>query len=90
MRFPRLTVAGIGLLLNACTNAPPLQPNDICSIFTEKSNWYTNAREAYAQWNTDIPIAMAFIRQESNFRANAKPPRTRILWLFPGPRPSSA
>ena len=95
MCFPRIMFIGIMfigmcLLLKACSTAPPLKPSDICSIFSEKSGWYTDAREAFARWNIEIPIAMAFIRQESNFRADAKPPRTRILWIFPGPRPSSA
>jgi len=33
---------------------------------------------------------MAIIRQESSFQADAQPPRSRILWIIPGPRPSSA
>jgi hypothetical protein len=33
---------------------------------------------------------MAIIHQESRFKADAKPPRTKCLWIFPGPRPSSA
>lgn len=33
---------------------------------------------------------MSFIYQESQFQAKIKPPRTKILWVIPGPRPSSA
>ncbi len=33
---------------------------------------------------------MSFIYQESSFKARAKPPRTKILWVIPGPRPASA
>jgi hypothetical protein len=33
---------------------------------------------------------MSIMDQESGFHSKAKPPRTRILWIFPGPRPSSA
>ena len=80
----------ICLLLNACADTPPHQPSNICSVFTEKNDWYTSARDAYEKWGTKISIAMAFIRQESNFRADARPARTRILWFLPGPRPSSA
>lgn len=90
MCFSRIMIASLCLLGNACTNSPPLQPSNICSIFTEKNDWYTHASEAYEKWNSEIPVAMAFIYQESKFRANAKPARTRILWLLPGPRPSSA
>jgi len=33
---------------------------------------------------------MSFMYQESSFKANAKPPRRKILWIIPGPRPASA
>jgi hypothetical protein len=33
---------------------------------------------------------MSIIYQESQFHSKIKPARTKILWIFPGPRPSSA
>lgn len=33
---------------------------------------------------------MAILYQESRFVPDARPPRTTCLWIFPGPRPSSA
>ena len=33
---------------------------------------------------------MAIIHQESRFNASAKPPRTKLLWLIPWNRPSTA
>jgi hypothetical protein len=33
---------------------------------------------------------MSFVYQESLFESKAKPPRSTILWVIPGPRPSSA
>ena len=33
---------------------------------------------------------MAILHQESKYIGDAKPPRTTCLWIFPGPRPSSA
>jgi hypothetical protein len=33
---------------------------------------------------------MAFTYRESSYIARARPPRTRLLWILPGPRPSSA
>tara|TARA_B100001765_G_scaffold99121_1_gene60939 strand:+ start:999 stop:1439 length:441 start_codon:yes stop_codon:yes gene_type:complete len=33
---------------------------------------------------------MAIIYQESSFRARARPERSKVLWVFPGTRPSSA
>ena len=37
-----------------------------------------------------MPVNMAFIYQESSFQARARPERSRLLWILPGPRPSSA
>ena len=33
---------------------------------------------------------MAFVHRESSFRANAKPPRGKLLWVIPWRRPSTA
>tara|TARA_A100001037_G_C14938717_1_gene539500 strand:+ start:59 stop:673 length:615 start_codon:yes stop_codon:yes gene_type:complete len=76
--------------LLGCSSAPPKNQDDICAIFGEKEGWYKKARKASRRWGTAISVMMAFAHQESGFRANAKPPRTKILWIFPGPRTASA
>ncbi len=78
------------ILLSACSSAPPTNQDDICSIFAEKSKWYKKASKSEKRWGTSIPILMAFTKQESAFQARAKPPRKKILWIIPGPRPASA
>jgi|TARA_Y100000310_G_scaffold337351_1_gene424209 hypothetical protein len=78
------------LILAACANQPPGEPNNICSIFDEKDKWYKKARKSYRRWGTPIPVLMAFTHQESGYRAKAKPPRKKILGFIPGPRPASA
>ncbi|MCB1647063.1 MAG: hypothetical protein KDI36_16500 [Pseudomonadales bacterium] len=77
-------------MLAGCTTSPPEKPDNICEIFYEKDGWYDDARSASRRWGSSIPVMMAFIHQESTFKARAKPPRTRILWIIPGPRPASA
>ena len=76
--------------LLGCSSAPPKNQDDICAVFGEKKKWYKKARAASKRWGTAIPVMMAFAHQESGFRANAKPPRTKIFWIFPGPRQASA
>ena len=76
--------------LLACSNAPPRKLNNICDIFKEKKSWYKDAKKARDRWNIAISTNMAFMYQESSFRAKAKPPRKRILGFIPGPRKSSA
>lgn len=78
------------LVLGGCTSNPPKNTNNLCAIFTEKKSWYKQARKASKRWGTSIPVMMAFAHQESGFRANARPPRKKILWILPGPRPASA
>jgi len=57
---------------------------------TKKSGWYDDARDSQRKWGSPIPVMMSFIYQESSFKARAKPPRKKILWVLPGPRPASA
>ena len=78
------------LMLSGCTTAPPTSLNNICDIFEEERGWYKKARKSSRRWNTDIATMMAIVYQESSFEARAKPPRKKILWVIPGPRPASA
>lgn len=85
-----LLLALCALLLQACATAPPRAQDDLCQLLGERPDWYRAARQSEADWGLPVATQLAFIRQESAFRARARPPRTRILGLFPGPRPSSA
>lgn len=76
--------------LSSCTSAPPENKDDICKIFSEKRGWYKVAKKSSRRWGTDITVMMSMMYQESSFIARAKPPRTKILWVLPGPRPASA
>lgn len=77
-------------LLTGCVSTPPDNPENICDVFDDKRGWYKDARKSSRRWGTDISVMMAMMYQESSFRARAKPPRTKILWVIPGPRPASA
>jgi len=74
----------------ACTTRPPSQADDLCSIFEEKSSWYRSAKRSFERWGIPESVQLSIIHQESSFRAHARPPRRRVLWIFPGPRSSSA
>ena len=86
-------VALVGLaicLLAGCISPPPKSPENVCEIFKEKRNWYKAAQRARKRWNIPIGISMAFIYQESGFRANSRPERQRLLGLIPWKRTSTA
>lgn len=80
------------LLTAACAGAPsaPRDPNHLCGIFEQYPDWHMAADRSRRRWGVPIPVMMAILYHESGFRAEAKPPRTTCLWVFPGPRPSSA
>lgn len=83
-------IALASVLVVGCTSSTPKEQENVCEIFREKGGWYDDARDSQRKWGTTIPIMMAFIHQESRFQARAKPPRKKILWVLPGPRPASA
>jgi hypothetical protein len=76
--------------LSGCATSPPSNPNNICNIFDEKPDWYKAAKKSENKWGSPVPVMISIMYQESQFVQKAKPPRTKILWIFPGPRASSA
>lgn len=85
---PLLSLALVWLLTGCAS--PPASTANICSVFEDRRDWFNAAKDAEERWSVPIPVTMAFVQQESGFRRKARPPRTRILWLIPGPRPSNA
>ncbi|MCZ6783700.1 MAG: transglycosylase SLT domain-containing protein [Proteobacteria bacterium] len=81
-------LAALGLVPSCAT--PPENPEDLCAIFEEKRAWYRDAVSSQERWGVPEPLQLALIHQESSFRARARPPRRRFLWILPGSRPSSA
>ena len=69
---------------------PPERPSNACEIFAEKEDWYPAARKAAERWGVPIALQLAFIKQESGFQAEVRPPRQKFLGLIPTTRPSSA
>lgn len=88
--MPRLLAVAGTLLLVACASAPPQNSSNICSIFEDRRGWYRAARASEQRWGVPMEVNMAFLYQESGFRARAKPPRKYWLGFIPGPRPSDA
>ena len=91
-RFAPISFACFVLILfHGCATTPqPKHVYNICEVFRENPKWYKTAHGSSRRWGIPIPVLMAIIHQESKFRADARPPRGSCLWIFPGPRPSSA
>lgn len=78
------------LVLTACVPDPPKKQSDVCQIFREYPDWYWATQDTQKKWHVPISVQMAIIHQESHFKGNAKPPRTKLLWVIPWTRPTSA
>lgn len=89
MNTTRLLVLTM-LLYNGCATLPPRNPDNLCSIFHEKDDWYQAAQRSYQRWGVPIPVQMAIMYQESAFVADAEPPRPNLLGFIPWFRSSSA
>lgn len=85
-----LTWPLVVLFLAGCTSAPPKNREDICEIFYDKKGWYKDAKSSQRKWGSPIPVMMSIVYQESAFKARARPPRKKFLWVLPGRRPASA
>ena len=78
------------LILIGCVSTPPRDLNNVCNIFRQYPRWYTNALDVQKRWLVPVHVQMAIMHQESKFNATARPPRTKLLWIIPWTRPSTA
>ena len=58
-------------------------------MFQQYPDWYDYARKPASRWGTPIHVQMSFVRHESSYLGDARPPR-QWLWFIPLGRPSSA
>lgn len=83
-------LASASILLSACGTAAPKNTNNICSIFRQYPKWYWEAKDSQKQWGVPINVSLAIIREESHFRDDARPPRTKLFGLIPWKHQSTA
>lgn len=79
------------LQLTGCGAPPkPQHIDNICAIFKQYPDWYWAALKSQRRWGVPVAVQMSIVRQESSFNGNAKPPRTKLLWIIPWKRKSDA
>ena len=89
-RRGRFAAAVLGALaLAGCASSVPDRQDDLCAVFSQYPEWYDYARGSEALWGTPVPVLMSFVRHESSFRSDARPPREWFLFIPLG-RASSA
>ena len=86
-----LTLISSTLLLGGCSSPPkPQNIENICAIFHEYPDWYWAAKKSERHWGVPVPVQLSIMRQESSFNGEAKPGRTKLLWVIPWTRKSDA
>ena len=78
------------IMLGGCAVSPPRNTENACNMLAEKPGWYDAVNDAADSWDVSEGLILSFIRQESSFVADAKPPRTKILWVYQALVQSSA
>jgi hypothetical protein len=80
------------VLASACSHSAPSSKETVnaCDIFEDRKSWFRAMKRAEKRWDTPVHVQLAIMRQESSFEKNARPPRSKILWVIPGPRKSSS
>ena len=82
-------IAGLLFPLTAGESLPAYR-NDLCTLFAARPTWHDAVRASSERWQVPIAVQMAIVRRESDFYSKARPPRTKVLGLSIGPRPSTA
>lgn len=86
----RLALLLLSSLLVSCVASQPRDISNVCHMFEDRRTWYKAADRTEKRWGVPVHVSMAFIHQESSYRARIRPPRNRVLWVIPWTRPSSA
>ena len=82
-----LFVAGCG---GGRYNTPPRNPNDACSVVTERPEYLKAFRATERRWGVPVHVQMATIYHESRFDGDARTPYRYVLGIIPMGRQSSA
>lgn len=78
------------LLATGCSTLPRHKTQNICTVFDHYEHWYWAAQKSEKKWGIPVHVLMAMIYQESTFQGGAQPPRSKLLWIIPWKRPTTA
>ena len=78
-----LLLALLFMFLTGCTTTPPKDQDNLCSIYREYPDWYEDSLQMQSEYGTPLHVAMAIMKQESSYVADALPPRDYLLWVIP-------
>lgn len=78
------------LFMTGCSTIVPKEAHhNACSIYDFNDDWQDAAEASAKKWGTPPHILLAFVKQESGFRPQAKPPKEYYLGFIPYQRSSA-
>ena len=69
IHFKKIILFIIFFILSACSSIPKNTQNS-CAIFEERYLWYKHAKASYERWGAPIHLQLAFVKKESDFKAD--------------------
>lgn len=90
MNLKEIMLFLFSLFLVSCVSRPPADVDNVCHIFREYPQWYWATQDVAHRWKVPISVQMAILHQESKFDGTARPPRTKLFWVIPWMRPTTA
>lgn len=75
MKIKIMTVFAI-LILQGCVSYQSMETNykkDACLMLTQNYDWFVHLQNSKDKWGVPISIQLAFVKQESNFKHDARP-----------------
>lgn len=84
---------GVALVLSGCslsTRSAPKNLNDACQIIKQRPDIKRAAKKAEKKWGVAINVQFAILRQESAFKADARPPQQYWARVIPAGHVSTA
>jgi hypothetical protein len=75
LALANLAFASLALALSGCATSgtSPKNTADACAILDEKRGWEDHVFDAARKWDVTPGVILAFMRQESGFRRDARP-----------------
>jgi hypothetical protein len=68
-----LGLAALAAIGGCATTAPPSNTANACAILDERGRWEDDVFDAAREWDVSPGTVLAFMRQESSFRHDARP-----------------
>ncbi|CAC9451466.1 hypothetical protein BSPLISOX_2802 [uncultured Gammaproteobacteria bacterium] len=89
----KLTLLLLSLFLSGCFSlfsSDAITVSNICTLMDEEVRWYQAVKASEKKYSAPMHVQLAIIYQESHFKSDAKPPRTKLFNVIPWFRPTTA